>query len=181
MENSTSRIKRQQLLEKAKIRKGKIALAPSVGDSNRAPAAPAPARAVLGYDTTGDGQPDAFDTNQDGRIDVRGGAGVAARSQPGWDDGGERHDKGIALADELQHRVAGLETRLEEKTTEATRWRHALQAQREEGRRSTEQLDGVTLAVDVKVILAPPCILHERFFMQNIQGGMKMTLTSTSR
>jgi hypothetical protein len=29
-------------------------------------AAPAtsPARAVLGYDTTGDGRPDAFDTNQ---------------------------------------------------------------------------------------------------------------------
>ena len=64
MENSTSRIKRQQLLEKAKIRKGKIALAPSVGDSNRAHAAAAPARAVLGYDTTGDGRPDAFDTNQ---------------------------------------------------------------------------------------------------------------------
>jgi hypothetical protein len=26
-------------------------------------------RAVLGYDTTGDGRPDAFDTNQDGRLE----------------------------------------------------------------------------------------------------------------
>jgi hypothetical protein len=40
--------------------------------------------AVLGYDTTGDGRPDAFDTNQDGRVDTataaRGAAAVRSRA-----------------------------------------------------------------------------------------------------
>ena len=40
---------------------------------------------------------------------------------------------------------------------------------------------GATLAVDVKVILIPPCIFHHRFSIQNIQGGVRMTLTSTPR
>jgi hypothetical protein len=34
------------------------------------------------------------------------------------------------------------------------------------------------LALDVKVILAPPCIFDQRFSIQNIQGGTRMTLTS---
>ena len=39
----------------------------------------------------------------------------------------------------------------------------------------------VELALDVKVTLAPPCVLHYGFSIQNEQGGMKMTLTSTPR
>ena len=37
-------------------------------------------QAVLGYDTTGDGRPDAFDTNQDGRLDT---VAAAAATGPG--------------------------------------------------------------------------------------------------
>jgi hypothetical protein len=57
-------------------------------------------RDVLGYDTTGDGRPGAFDTSQDGRIDVRAGTGAAGqgggRALPGWDDGGERRRAPVA-------------------------------------------------------------------------------------
>jgi hypothetical protein len=35
------------------------------------------------------------------------------------------------------------------------------------------------VTADVKVILAPPCILHSCFSTQHIQGGVTMTLTST--
>jgi hypothetical protein len=40
---------------------------------------------------------------------------------------------------------------------------------------------GAYLALDAKVILTPPCTLHQRFFIQNIQKGVRMTLTSTPR
>ena len=36
------------------------------------------------------------------------------------------------------------------------------------------------LALDVKVILTPPCLFHQWFSIQNIQGGVRMTLASTS-
>ena len=45
---------------------------PQDGQGYRPQLAAPPPRpvAVLGYDTTGDGRPDAFDTNQDGRVDT---------------------------------------------------------------------------------------------------------------
>jgi hypothetical protein len=35
------------------------------------------------------------------------------------------------------------------------------------------------VALDVNVILTPPCIFHWRFSIQNMQGGVRMALTST--
>jgi hypothetical protein len=35
------------------------------------------------------------------------------------------------------------------------------------------------LALDIQVILIPPCIFHWRFSIQNIQGGVRMTLAPT--
>jgi hypothetical protein len=37
------------------------------------------------------------------------------------------------------------------------------------------------LALDVNVILTPACIFHSQFSVQNTQGGVRMTLTSTPR
>ena len=37
----------------------------------------------------------------------------------------------------------------------------------------------MALAVGVNVILTPPCVLHEWFSIQNIQGGVELALTST--
>jgi hypothetical protein len=37
------------------------------------------------------------------------------------------------------------------------------------------------LALDVKSLLTPPCIFHYRLSIQNIQGGVIMTVTSTPR
>ena len=44
---------------------------------------------------------------------------------------------------------------------------------------STGLLSTVALALDAKAILAPLCIFHQWFSVQNIQGRMEMTLTST--
>ena len=38
-----------------------------------------------------------------------------------------------------------------------------------------------SLALAVRVILTPPCTFHSRFGVQNIQGGSRITLTSTPR
>jgi hypothetical protein len=50
--------------------------------------------AVLGYDTTGDGQLDAFDTNQDGRVDTRAAASQLRLRAPG----GREAAAAVALA-----------------------------------------------------------------------------------
>jgi hypothetical protein len=39
----------------------------------------------------------------------------------------------------------------------------------------------VAVALDVEVILTPPCIFHQWFSIQNIQGRVRMTLMSTPR
>jgi hypothetical protein len=49
---------------------------------------------VLGYDTTGDGRLDAFDTNQDGRFDVHGRAPPLSPAAP---DAAVRGPAGISI------------------------------------------------------------------------------------
>jgi hypothetical protein len=39
----------------------------------------------------------------------------------------------------------------------------------------------VRLALDVKVILTPPCIFHWQISIQNIQGGVRLSLVSAPR
>jgi hypothetical protein len=39
----------------------------------------------------------------------------------------------------------------------------------------------VNIGLDVKAILTPPCIFHVWLSIQNIQGAIRMTLTSTPR
>ena len=36
-------------------------------------------------------------------------------------------------------------------------------------------------ALDIKAILTPPCIFHQQYSIQNIQGGVRMTLAFTAR
>ena len=37
------------------------------------------------------------------------------------------------------------------------------------------------LAPDIAAILAPPCVFHQRLSIQNMQGGIRMTVTSAPR
>ena len=81
-------------------------------------------RALLGYDTTGDGRLDAFDTNQDGAVDIRivgtGGGGAAGDGGSsfglGWEGTSSRAEKGVAspprqmtMTDEERHAKAAAE------------------------------------------------------------------------